>query len=67
MEYKKDDKVEHTNYGYGTFVKYENESKTGYYDECVVKFSEDAQHSKGKATCVKVGHLEKVKQGRVSI
>lgn len=59
MNYKNGDKVEHTNCGYGTFIKYVDDSKVGYYDNCIVKFDEDAQYSQGKEMVVKVGHLDK--------
>ena len=61
MDYKKGDRVEHTNCGYGTFVKYIDENKVDYYDDCIVKFDENALYSQGKEMVVKIGHLEKVK------
>jgi hypothetical protein len=60
MNYKKGDRVEHTNCAKGRFIKYLNEQKTGYYDDCIVKFDEDAQYSQGKEMVVKIGHLEKI-------
>lgn len=60
-KFKPGDKVEHTNAGYGTFVRYEDINNIDYYSDCIVKFNEDAQYCQGKQMRVKVGHLEKVK------
>lgn len=60
IDYKKDDRVEHTNCGYCSFVKYVDKNKTSYYDDCIVKFDKNAQYSQGKEMRVKIGHLEKV-------
>ena len=58
--FTKGDKVEHTNAGYGIFVRYIDESKTGYYDDCIVKFDIDSQYLQGLENVIKIGHLEKV-------
>lgn len=60
MKYRKGDKVIHSNCGNGTFVRFLDENKTDYYDDCIIKFDEDAQYSYGKEMTVKIGHLEKV-------
>lgn len=59
MEFKQGEEVMHTNAGRGLFIKYVDNTKIGYYDDCIVKFNKDAQYSKDEEMTVKIGHLEK--------
>lgn len=61
MKFEQGNKVEHTNAGHGIFIRYMDQTKTGYYDDCIVKFNADAQYSQDKEMTVKIGHLTKIK------